>query len=70
VGLKEIIDKRSILEHLTNVGLLPNYAFPETGVTLNAWVKSNKAKASDNIPTDKQFEIVRSSKSALTGVCS
>jgi DEAD/DEAH box helicase domain-containing protein len=39
--------------------------FPETGVTLNAWVKSNKAKASDNIPTDKQFEIVRSSKSAI-----
>lgn len=44
---------------------MPNYAFPETGATLNAWVKSNKAKASENIPTDKQFEIVRSSKSAL-----
>ena len=64
-GLKRLLDKRSVIEHLTNVGLLPNYAFPETGVTLNAWVKSNKAKASDNIPTDKQFEIVRSSKSAL-----
>ena len=64
-GLKRLLDKRSILEYLTNVGLLPNYAFPETGVTLNAWVKSNKAKASDNIPTDRQFEIVRSSKSAI-----
>jgi len=64
-GLRRLLDKRSILEHLTNVGLLPNYAFPETGVTLNAWVKSNKAKASENIPTDKQFEIVRSSKSAI-----
>lgn len=64
-GLKRLLDKRSVLEHLTNVGLLPNYAFPETGVTMNAWVKSNKAKASDNIPTDKQFEIVRSSKTAL-----
>jgi DEAD/DEAH box helicase domain-containing protein len=64
-GLRRLLDKRSILEHLTNVGLLPNYAFPETGVTLNAWVKSNKAKASDNMPTDKQFEIVRSSKSAI-----
>lgn len=64
-GLKRMLDKRSVLEHLTNIGLLPNYAFPETGVTLNAWVKSNKAKASDNIPTDKQFEIVRSSKSAI-----
>ncbi len=64
-GLKRLLDKRSVVEHLTNVGLLPNYAFPETGVTLNAWVKSNKAKASDNIPTDKKFEIVRSSKSAI-----
>ncbi|MBP7808641.1 MAG: DEAD/DEAH box helicase [Bacteroidia bacterium] len=64
-GLKRLIDKRSVLEHLTNVGLLPNYAFPETGVTLNAWVKSNPAKASANIPTDKQFEIVRSSSVAI-----
>ncbi len=64
-GLKRLIDKRSILEHLTNVGLLPNYAFPETGVTLNAWVKSNKAKASDSIPSDRQFEIVRSSSVAI-----
>jgi len=64
-GLKRLLDKRSILEHLTNVGLLPNYAFPETGVTLNASVLASKAKASDNIPTNKQFEIVRSSKSAI-----
>ena len=64
-GLKRLLDKRSILEHLTNVGLLPNYAFPETGVTLNASVFATKAKASDNIPTNKQFEIVRSSKSAI-----
>ena len=64
-GLKKMLDKRSILEHLTNIGLLPNYAFPETGVTLNAWVKSSKAKASDNTPIDKPFEIVRSSKSAI-----
>lgn len=64
-GLKRLIDKRSILEHLTNVGMLPNYAFPETGVTLNAWVKLNKAKASNSIPSDRQFEIVRSSNSAI-----
>lgn len=64
-GLKRLLDKRAVLEHLTNVGLLPNYAFPETGVTLNAWVKSYKAKASDSIPTDQQFEIVRSSNTAL-----
>lgn len=64
-GLKRLLDKRSILEHFTNIGFLPNYAFPETGVTLNAWVKSNRAKASDSIPSDKQFEIVRSSNVAI-----
>ena len=64
-GLKRILDKRSVLEHMTNAGLLPNYAFPETGATLNAWVKSIKAKASEAIPVDKQYEIVRSSKSAI-----
>ena len=64
-GLKRIIDNRSVLEHLTNKGLLPNYAFPETGVTLNARVNSFKAKASDNPPSEKQFEIVRSSNVAI-----
>ncbi|MCB0669229.1 MAG: DEAD/DEAH box helicase, partial [Saprospiraceae bacterium] len=64
-GLKRYIDKRSILEHLTNVGLLPNYAFPETGVTLHGRVKTSPAKASDGTPSDKLFEIVRSSSMAI-----
>jgi DEAD/DEAH box helicase domain-containing protein len=64
-GLRKIIEKRAILEHLTNVGLLPNYAFPETGVTLNAWVNANKPKASTSLPTNKQFEIIRSSNVAI-----
>ncbi|MCX6230836.1 MAG: DEAD/DEAH box helicase [Bacteroidetes bacterium] len=64
-GLKRLLDKRSLLEHLTNVGMLPNYAFPETGVTLNAWVKDNQAKGSNSIPRDHQFEIVRSSNVAI-----
>jgi DEAD/DEAH box helicase domain-containing protein len=64
-GLKKIIEKRAILEHLTNVGLLPNYAFPETGVTLNAWVNGNKPKASTSLPSNKQFEIIRSSNVAI-----
>jgi len=64
-GLKRLIDKRSILEHLTNTGLLPNYAFPETGVTLNAWVKGIQAKGSSVAPTDDQVEIVRSAEVAI-----
>jgi DEAD/DEAH box helicase domain-containing protein len=64
-GLKRMLDKRSLLEHLTNVGLLPNYAFPESGITLNAHVKSFAAKASISEPFDKQFEIVRSANVAI-----
>lgn len=64
-GIKRSIDKRSLLEHLTNVGLLPNYAFPETGVTMNAWVKNNQAKGSNSIPSDHQYEIVRSASTAI-----
>lgn len=64
-GIKRLLDKRALLEHLTNVGLLPNYAFPETGVTMNAWVKNNQAKGSNSIPSDYQYEIVRSASSAI-----
>jgi DEAD/DEAH box helicase domain-containing protein len=64
-GIKRLLDKRALLEHLTNVGLLPNYAFPETGVTMNAWVKNIKAKGSNSIPSDQQYEIIRSASSAI-----
>ncbi len=64
-GLKRLIDRRSVLEHLTNTGLLPNYAFPETGVTLNAWVKGYQAKGSAVPPADEQVEIVRSAEVAI-----
>jgi DEAD/DEAH box helicase domain-containing protein len=64
-GLKRLIDRRSVIEHLTNVGLLPNYAFPETGVTLDAWVKGYQPLESQSPPEDLQFELVRSSKVAL-----
>ena len=40
-----LIRKRQTVEHLTNVGLLPNYAFPETGVTLKASVSRKRIKA-------------------------
>jgi DEAD/DEAH box helicase domain-containing protein len=64
-GLKRLIDARHIIEHLTNIGLLPNYAFPETGVTLNAWVKNVQAKGSQAIPNDIQFELVRAASVAI-----
>lgn len=66
LGQKRTIDKRSVLEHLTNIGLLPNYAFPETGVTLNAWVRRQVAKSSESTPIDHHFEIIRPGSTALS----
>lgn len=58
--------KRSVLEHLTNVGLLPNYAFPETGVTLNAQVRNrNLTGIGDTSYLPKSIELIRPAKSAL-----
>lgn len=63
--LKKAIEKRQVIEHLTNVGILPNYAFPETGVTLNAHVYGFKPEGAEQEPESKSFEIVRSASSAL-----
>ncbi|WP_418639544.1 DEAD/DEAH box helicase [Winogradskyella sp.] len=63
--LKKSIDKRQVIEHLTNVGILPNYAFPETGVTLNAHVYGFKPEGAEQEPQNKSFEIIRSASGAL-----
>jgi DEAD/DEAH box helicase domain-containing protein len=64
-GIIVSINKRTLLEHLTNVGVLPNYAFPETGVTMNAKVLGKKAEASTVPPVHKEYEIVRPANQAL-----
>ncbi|PSL30084.1 DEAD/DEAH box helicase [Dyadobacter jiangsuensis] len=64
-GIKKGIAARNTLEHLTNVGVLPNYAFPETGVRLNAHVLSSQAEGSDNIALPKDFEIIRPASQAI-----
>lgn len=64
-GIRKSIQSRNTLEHLTNEGILPNYAFPETGVRLNAHVLSNQPVGTDNKAPDKDFEIVRSASQAI-----
>jgi DEAD/DEAH box helicase domain-containing protein len=65
-GLMRAIQKRSVPEYLTNKGLLPNYAFPETGVTLSATVRSKKsATASAGAAPAKSIEVVRPANTAL-----
>lgn len=63
--LQRNIQSRQTIEHLTNEGILPNYAFPETGVTLNAQVYGFKPEGAQQDPVNKSFEIVRSASSAL-----
>lgn len=64
-GIVHSIRKRNTLEFLTNIGALPNYAFPETGVTLLAKVLGNQAEASTKAPLSKDFEIVRGASQAI-----
>lgn len=64
-GIKKAIAARNILEHLTNVGILPNYAFPETGVVLNAHVSSSFVEGTTNKSLDKDFELVRPASQAI-----
>jgi DEAD/DEAH box helicase domain-containing protein len=66
IGLKKIIGRRSPLEHLTNRGLLPNYAFPETGVKLQASIRAFSAKESTAPPINEEFEIVRDAATSLS----
>lgn len=64
-GIRRSIAARNILEHLTNVGILPNYAFPETGVTLNAHILSSAIEGSTNKSLDKDFEVIRPAAQAI-----
>lgn len=57
----------SVIEYMTNVGLLPNYAFPETGVKLQANVYSSREKEdhATNIAEPRSFELVRSASQGI-----
>ena len=61
------IMSESMIEYMTNVGLLPNYAFPETGVKLQANVYASKAKEDKegNIAEPKTFELTRSASQGI-----
>lgn len=59
------IENRQVLEHMTNTGLLPNYAFPETGVTLNARILGERSLTSEAPPKSLNLELVRPARQAL-----
>ena len=64
-SMLKTIEQRLVLEHLTNSGGLPNYAFPETGVTLNARVFRQVGAEAVANPIHKEYVIVRSASQAL-----
>lgn len=56
-----------VIEYMTNVGLLPNYAFPETGVKLQASVYASHEKEDNehNKMEPKSFELMRSASQGI-----
>jgi DEAD/DEAH box helicase domain-containing protein len=61
------ISKRNTIEYLTNLGILPNYAFPETGVRINPQIISRVDDAGGTRYRVEDFgEIVRPASSAIT----
>lgn len=60
------INNRNTIEYLTNTGLLPNYAFPETGVTLNAQIIKKETKGDQiEYKYEEVGDIVRPASIAL-----
>lgn len=61
------INQRNTIEYLTNIGILPNYAFPETGVHINAQIISKVEEPTGVRYNVEDFgEIVRPASSAIT----
>jgi len=66
-GALNTIAHRNTLEYLTNLGVLPNYAFPETGVHINAQIISKIDEHTGiRYRTEDFGEIVRPASSAIT----
>jgi DEAD/DEAH box helicase domain-containing protein len=66
-GALHTIAKRNTIEHITNLGILPNYAFPETGVHINAQIITKTEDADGTKYRTEDFgEIVRPASSAIT----
>ncbi len=62
------VDKRQILEFLTDEGMLPNYAFPESAVKLSSviWRKKKRVPSSGSKYDTWTYEYSRSPGSALS----
>lgn len=62
-GLINKINETRVVEYLTDQGLLPNYAFPETGISLNASISYKTPKQDEWLV--ESLSLTRSAKSGL-----
>ena len=64
---EKAMKEEPVVEFMTNAGLLPNYAFPETGVKLLATIFSRKALGDegDNTPDPESLELVRQASQGI-----
>jgi len=59
------LQKTPTLEYLTNNGILPNYAFPETGVTLNAFIRTKTGSTEGSSYENLNIQVVRPASMAI-----
>jgi DEAD/DEAH box helicase domain-containing protein len=64
--LVESINKKETLNFFTDAGLIPNYAFPETGVVLHSVIYRKKEKNPEGGWDTKEYEYQRSARSAIS----
>ncbi len=62
-----LISAQNLIEFMTNAGLLPNYAFPETGIKLSASIYPSQAKSS-NSKNLKKPTIIELTRPASQGI--
>jgi DEAD/DEAH box helicase domain-containing protein len=66
-GLVQDINSKATLNFLTDEGLIPNYAFPEEGVTLRSIILRKAEQEDDKGKTRKmEFKHVRPAEAAIT----
>lgn len=65
ISRRKSIEEQLSVEFMTDAGLLPNYAFPETGVKLSATIFNDKVSDDDEELSSTNIEIVRSASSGI-----
>lgn len=65
ISRRKSIEEQLTVEFMTDAGLLPNYAFPETGVKLSATIFSDNVPGDDDERNSINIEIVRPASSGI-----